>query len=246
LRQWDVYPAIDLRGGRVVRLQQGDPDREQSYHSDPLEVAGKWQTAGARWLHVINLDAAFGEPGLLNQAALRQILTTGLPVQLGGGLRSLDALCQAIDLGVSRVVLGTAAVEKPELVGEAILRFGSDRVAVAIDTRQGRVRTRGWRADTAITSSELGQRCGEQGVRWLIHTSVFHDGMGKGLALGESVDLARRTGLSVVASGGVRRLSDVEGAYRAGLAGVVIGRALYDGHVSLAQALAVGGRKCAG
>lgn len=246
MRQWNIYPAIDLRGGRVVRLQQGDPDREQSYHSDPLEVARKWQAAGARWLHVVDLDAAFGEPDLLNQAALGRILSIGLEVQFGGGLRSLEALRQATDLGVSRVVLGTAAVEKPELVGEAILRLGSARVAVAIDTRVGRVRTRGWRVDTPITFGELGRRCADQGVRWLIHTSILRDGMGRGLAAGDSAALAEWTGLSVIASGGVRSLADVEGAYAAGLAGVIIGRALYDGHVSLAQALTVGRRKGAG
>ena len=131
--EWVVYPAIDLRRGRVVRLRQGDPDQETRYAEDPLSVARRWQEAGATWLHVVNLDGAFDEGGRENQAALERILTTGLQVQFGGGVRDLTTLCRALDLGVSRVVIGTAAVRNPELVDDALRTFGPDRILYGTD-----------------------------------------------------------------------------------------------------------------
>jgi len=240
VRLWEVYPAIDLRGGRVVRLQQGDPLRERSYHSDPLAVAQRWKSAGARWVHVVNLDAAFGEPDSANRAAVRGIVSTGLSVQYGGGVRDLCALQDVAAKGVRRVVLGTAAVENPDLVESAVSALGPDAVAVAIDSLAGIVRTRGWREGTSITARELARQCVARGVRWLIHTAIARDGMGEGLGLEESAELAQSAGVLVIASGGVASLADVEAAYVAGLAGVIIGRALYHDQVKLESALAVG------
>jgi phosphoribosylformimino-5-aminoimidazole carboxamide ribotide isomerase len=254
MSEWEVYPAIDLRQGRVVRLKQGDPARETTYDDDPLAVARHWQREGADWVHVVNLDGAFDEEGSQNLYALGRILGTGLRVQFGGGLRNLGSLSRVLEMGVCRAILGTVAVEEPSLVEAALAEFGRERIAVAIDARQGVVRTHGWRQDSALTARELAGWCGEAGVRWIIHTDVARDGMGRGLNVEASRQLAQETWLSrtlrqslhVIASGGVANLEDVQRAHRAGLSGVIIGRALYDGGVCLEDALQVGRRRYAG
>jgi phosphoribosylformimino-5-aminoimidazole carboxamide ribotide isomerase len=254
--EWVVYPAIDLRRGRVVRLRQGDPDRETRYASDPLSVARRWQEAGATWLHVVNLDGAFDEGGRENQAALERILTTGLKVQFGGGVRDFATLSWALNLGVRRVVIGTAAVKNPALVDQALRACGPDRIALGIDARDGQVRTHGWTEAAAMTAVELARHWAVRGVRWVIFTDVSRDGMGSGLNLKTTMQLAQvaapsassgqapsagaRRRLHVIASGGVASLADVRQAYQAGLSGVIIGRALYEGQVALEEALRVG------
>ncbi|MBN1813341.1 MAG: 1-(5-phosphoribosyl)-5-[(5-phosphoribosylamino)methylideneamino]imidazole-4-carboxamide isomerase [Anaerolineae bacterium] len=241
---WNIYPAIDLRRGRVVRLMQGDPDRETQYADDPLHVARWWQEAGTNWLHVVNLDGALDESGRENLAALERVLTTGPKVQFGGGMRDLDGIRRALDLGVSRTVIGTAAVENPALVEAALAEFGSERIALGLDARAGIVRTHGWKEDTGIAAIEMGQQWADKGVRWIIFTDVARDGMGTGLNLGATVELAQASGMHVIASGGVASLEDVQRVYEAGLSGVIIGRALYEGQVVLKEALEVGKRKC--
>lgn len=240
MRVWDIYPATDLRQGRVVRLMQGDPDRETQYADDPLHVARRWQAAGTDWLHVVNLDGALDESGGENLAALERVLTTGLKVQFGGGMRDLADIRRALTLSVSRVVIGTAAVENPALVEAALAEFGPERIALGLDARDGVVRTHGWKEDTGITAVEMGQQWAEKGVRWVIFTDVARDGMGNGLNLDATVQLAQATGLHVIASGGVASLEDVQRTYEAGLSGVIIGRALYEGQVALEDALRLG------
>ena len=236
---WTVYPAIDLRRGRVVRLMQGDPNQETKYADDPLSVARRWQKAGAEWLHVVNLDGAFDERSHKNQnqAALERILTTRLRVQFGGGLRDLESIRRALEMGASRVVVGTAAVKDPVLVEAALETFGPERIAVGIDARDGKVRTHGWKETTSMSAVELARQWADKGVRWFIFTDVTRDGMGSGLNLEATVHLAQATGQHVIASGGVASLEDVRRAYQAGLSGVIIGRALYEGQVVLEDAL---------
>ena len=254
MSDWTIYPAIDLHQGRVVRLRQGDPARETTYDDDPLAVARRWQRAGADWVHVVNLDGAFGEGGSENLAALSHIVDTGLGVQFGGGLRHLESLSRVLEVGVCRAILGTAAVEEPSLVEAALAEFGPERIAVTIDAHQGLVRTHGWRQDSALTARELARWCSEAGVRWIVHTDVARDGMGRGLNVEASRQLIQKIGLAgdsrqgirVIASGGVASLEDVQRAHRAGLSGVVVGRALYDGAVRLEDALGVGRRLYAG
>jgi phosphoribosylformimino-5-aminoimidazole carboxamide ribotide isomerase len=240
MKIWNVYPAIDLRRGRVVRLMQGDPDRETKYSDDPLAVARRWQDAGTDWLHMVNLDGSFGARGSENLAALERILTTGLWVQFGGGMRDMASIRRALGLGVSRVVIGTAAVENPALVEAALEEFGPERVAVGIDVRDGKVRTHGWQEAAAVTAAELGQQWVEKGVRWAIFTDISRDCMSTGVNLAATIELAQTTGLNVIASGGVAGLEDVQLTYKAGLSGVIIGRALYEGQVALEEALRVG------
>jgi phosphoribosylformimino-5-aminoimidazole carboxamide ribotide isomerase len=236
MTNFHVYPAIDLRGGRVVRLAQGDPDRETAYSGDPGAVARRWQDAGASWIHVVNLDGAFGETGQENAATLADIVAVGTRVQFGGGLRSLDAIAAALDLGVSRVVVGTAAVEEPGLMGATLERFGPERVAVGIDAREGFVRVHGWQEGTGVRAADLARQWADAGGRWLVFTDISRDGMGSGVNVAATRALAEGTGLCVIASGGVATLEDVQRVKDAGLAGVIIGRALYEGTVDLKEA----------
>ena len=235
--RFTVFPSLDLRNGLVVRLAQGDPARQTVYGDDPAGVAARWLAEGAEWLHVVNLDGSFGTEGTANAAALRAILAVGLKVQLGGGLRDQAGLSRAIEAGVLRVVIGTAAVEQPALVDWALQTFGSERVAAGIDAWGGQVRVRGWTGDAGLTALALGQRMRGQGVEHCIFTDVERDGLGGGVNLAATVELAAATGLRVIASGGIAQASDVAGVRAAGLAGVIIGRALHDGRIRLQEVL---------
>jgi len=233
-----VYPAIDLRGGKVVRLKEGDPARMTSYSDDPAEMALRWSDAGAHWLHVVNLNGAFGESDNANRTALESILKCDARVQFGGGMRSLDAIADALRLGVSRVILGTIAVEQPEMVKDALKFFGADQIAVGIDARDGLVCTRGWKDDSGISATDLALQMRTLGLGTVIFTDIRRDGLGSGLNIPSTRELAEVSGLDVIASGGVHTLDDVMAAKDAGLAGVIVGRALYEGTLDLKEAIA--------
>ena len=236
--EFTIYPAIDLRGGKVVRLSQGDPKRQTVYGNDPYEVAFRFQKEGAIWLHVVNLDGAFGEATAANELALGQILRLGLKVQFGGGMREINGIKRALDSGVTRVVVGTAAIENPSLIDVSMRKFGQEKVAVGVDSRAGKAQIRGWKEGSKINSIDLGRKVFAQGIRWCVFTDVERDGVSSGVNVPATVDLARATGLRVIASGGVASLGDVEKVAKAGLAGIVIGRALYEGTFTLQEALA--------
>ncbi len=242
---FDIYPAIDIRHGKVVRLQEGDPSRQTVFGDDPIAVAGRWAEAGTRWIHVVSLDGALDE---LSRAAvefdalLGALCRIGPRVQFGGGVRSLERIEAVLAAGVSRVVLGTVAVERPQLVRDAVTRFGPAAIAVGLDTRQGRVRTRGWQADGGLTAIELGRQMQASGVELLIHTEIERDGLLTGVNAQASAALAQACGLSVIASGGVASLQDIQrakGLAAQGIVGVIVGRALYQGTIDLEQALAL-------
>ncbi|GAB4481988.1 MAG: 1-(5-phosphoribosyl)-5-[(5-phosphoribosylamino) methylideneamino]imidazole-4-carboxamide isomerase [Anaerolineae bacterium] len=234
-----IYPAIDLRGGRVVRLVQGDPARQTVHADDPLAAARRWQAAGAAWLHVVNLDGALGE-AVLNLETLARLAGLGLPIQFGGGLRSLDDATRAVDAGAARIILGTLAIRQPETAGEAVRRFGVEAVAVALDARDGLIAIEGWQTQSTHTPVELGRRFAAAGVKHALYTDISRDGRLIGVDVEGTARLARETGLSVIASGGVAELDDIRRlrASGAGIAGVVIGRALYEGAFTLEEALA--------
>ena len=234
-----IYPAIDLRGGKVVRLKEGDPARMTSYSDDPAETAQRWLAAGAQWLHVVNLDGAFGESDDANRSALEAILKLGAQVQFGGGMRSLDAVENAIELGVSRVVLGTIAIEQPKVVIAALKKFGPEKIAVGIDARDGLVAVRGWKSDTGILAKNMALQMRTVGLRTVIFTDIRRDGLGSGLNIPSTRELADVSGLDVIASGGVNTIGDVIEAKEAGLAGCIIGRALYEGTIKLNDALGI-------
>lgn len=237
-----VYPAIDLRAGKVVRLKEGDPAQQTDYSDDPTTVVQRWLHAGADWLHVVNLDGAFGENDQANHSALKSILEFASKVQFGGGIRSLDVIERALDLGVDRVVLGTVAIENPGVVADAIRQFGVERIAVGIDARDGLVRVRGWREGSGISAIDLAVQMRTLGLRTVIFTDISRDGLGSGLNIPATHQLAEVSGLDVIASGGVHTLEDVNAARNAGLSGVIIGRALYEGTINLRSALQVEGQ----
>jgi phosphoribosylformimino-5-aminoimidazole carboxamide ribotide isomerase len=245
---FDIYPAIDLRHGRVVRLERGDPTRQTVFGHDPVAVGRRWVEAGAAWLHVVNLDGALAEEGADNWAALDRLANLGARVQFGGGLRAMSDIEAALELGVSRVVLGTAALENPRLVTEALARYGASRVAVSIDARDGWVRTRGWQTETTVSPRELAQAMHAAGVGLITYTDINRDGILTGVNVEATVELARASGLDVIASGGVNSLEDItrlrgiassEGVGAGRVVGVIIGRALYDGKLDLTEALAL-------
>jgi len=236
-----IYPAIDLRSGKVVRLKEGDPARMTAYSDDPAETAKRWLEIGAKWLHVVNLDGAFGEGDGANQNALISILKTanqfGASVQFGGGLRSLDAMEKVLSLGVSRIVLGTIAVEQPDMVANALKKFSAKKLAAGIDARDGIVRMRGWQSESGISARDLSIQMKSLGLHTIIFTDVSRDGMGHGLNITATRALADVSGLDVIASGGVHTLDDVIAARDANLSGAIIGRALYEGTIKLEDAL---------
>ena len=237
-----VYPAIDLRRGRVVRLERGDPERQTVFGDDPRAVGERWVAAGATWLHVVNLDGAFQEGGAANWEALASLTALDAQIQFGGGLRILEDVERAVNHGVDRVVLGTAAVENPDLVEEALARFGAERVAVGIDARDDIVRTRGWQAEGGLEATVLAQQMAALGVTTAVHTDISRDGVYAGVNAAASATLAQASGLRVIASGGVASLEDVRraAAYaQQGVVGVIAGRALYEGRLDLAEALSV-------
>jgi phosphoribosylformimino-5-aminoimidazole carboxamide ribotide isomerase len=245
-----VLPAIDLRHGRCVRLRQGRAAEETVYGDDPAAVARRWVDEGAPWLHVVDLDAALGDAppaaggaGLaLNLQRLAEIhaAVPGTPIQFGGGVRSLAGVALALELGATRVVLGTAAVEAPEVVAEAVVRFGAARIVAGLDARNGRLATHGWQATGAATAVAVGRALARQGVVRAVYTDIRRDGTLRGVNVEATAALARATGLRVIASGGVASLADVTllRAHEAeGIEGVIVGQALYTGAVSLPEAL---------
>ncbi len=238
-----IFPAIDLRHGCCVRLRQGDADRETVFDDDPLAVARRWKSQGAEWLHVVNLDGAFGEGGSNNLAALRRLLASlAIPIQFGGGIRSLEDIEQSLTMGVTRVILGTVAVRQPELVKDAIQRFGAERIVIGIDARDGQVAIHGWRNVQDIAALDLACDMADMGAKRIIYTDVRRDGMLSGVNVEVTRQLAQHSGLAVIASGGVRSLEDIrqlKALEDEGIEGVVIGMALYRGAFDLGRAIRV-------
>ena len=236
-----IFPAIDLRGGKCVRLFKGDFSRETIFSDNPSAVAVKWEEMGAQYLHVVDLDGALqGETK--NREAIRSILwAVRIPVELGGGLRSLESVERALTAGIQRVILGSAAVEDPALVQAACERFG-DRIVVAIDARDGIVATQGWESSGGVSALAFAKQMAEYGVKTIIYTDISRDGTLSGLNLEGTIELARASGLRVVASGGVRSLEDIRAvkAHEAdGIEGVIVGQALYRGRLDLKKALQI-------
>ncbi|MDP9366190.1 MAG: 1-(5-phosphoribosyl)-5-[(5-phosphoribosylamino)methylideneamino]imidazole-4-carboxamide isomerase [Chloroflexota bacterium] len=232
-----VYPAIDLRGGRCVRLVEGDFARETVYDADPAEAARRWVAEGAAWLHVVDLDGAVvGEP--VNVEAVRRIRgAVDVPIQLGGGLRLEEHLSAAFDRGVDRAVLGTAALRTPDLVRSAVERWG-DKIAVALDARDGRLAAEGWLDQTDDAAVDVALALQRVGVRRFVFTDIGRDGTFRGPNLDALTDLVGRLDAEVIASGGVGDRDDIARVAAAGAAGIVVGRALYDGRLRLTDAIA--------
>ncbi len=236
-----VFPAIDLKAGQVVRLAEGDMDRATVYGDNPAAQALKFAAAGAGHLHVVDLDGAFAGASV-NGDAVRSIVKA-FPghVQLGGGIRTRESIERWFDLGVARVVIGTAALENPELVREAARDFPGG-IVVAVDARDGMVATRGWADVSTVSVTDMARRFEDAGVASLLFTDVGRDGLLKGCNVEATVDLARSVDIPVIASGGVAGIGEIHVLalhHRDGVEGVITGRALYDGRLDLAAALSV-------
>jgi phosphoribosylformimino-5-aminoimidazole carboxamide ribotide isomerase len=232
----ELYPAVDVQGGRVVRLRQGAADDATAYADDPVAVAQSFARDGARWVHFVDLDRAFGRGD--NRALARGFLAAvGVPVQVGGGLRTPEAIEEMLAWGATRVVIGTKAATDPALVEQLLERHGPERLAVGIDAKNGQVAVRGWTEVFDLTAYQLAERVHAQGARTVIYTDVARDGMLKGPDVAGARALAA-VGLEVIASGGVASLDDLRAVRAAGLAGAIIGRALYEGRFTLPEALA--------
>jgi phosphoribosylformimino-5-aminoimidazole carboxamide ribotide isomerase len=236
-----LFPAIDLKGGRCVRLKLGDMAQATVYNEDPAAQAAAFERQGFRWLHVVDLDGAFAGESR-NTAAVEAILdSTKNPVQLGGGIRSLARIEAWLDCGVARVILGTAAVRDPGLVMEACRRFPG-RIAVGIDARGGRVAVEGWAQASELAAGELAKRFEGAGVAAIVFTDIDRDGVLAGINWGATLALADAVSIPVIASGGLASLADVERMARpdaARLEGAIAGRALYDGRLDAARALSL-------
>lgn len=241
-----LYPAIDLLGSKVVRLLKGDRARATVYGSDPAEFAAKFVSEGARWVHVVDLDAAFDGVEARQSRAIRSIVdaSRGVPVQLGGGLRDLDVMQAAFDDGVSRLLLGTVAVENRPLLQAALTRFGPERIAVALDEKDGIVKVRGWVSGGGPDAVGLAREYADAGVKWFLHSAISRDGTLEGpdvVALGRIAGAVAGKGGRVVCAGGVGTLEHLENLRNSDIAGVdgaVAGRALYEGAFTVAEGVA--------
>jgi phosphoribosylformimino-5-aminoimidazole carboxamide ribotide isomerase len=237
-----IFPAIDLLSGEVVRLQQGRSDQKTVYSREPQAVAQEWIDQGAQWLHVVNLNGAFGKQTRKNEAAIQAILAKtrgGVKVQIGGGFRKVEEVASAFSLGVSRIVIGTAVIENPPLGRQLIDQFGADRIAFGLDALDQNLMSHGWRTNSGISVENLAEELAHAGAQTLIYTNIQRDGMQTGVDWGYARRLAEQSALQVIASGGVATLEDIGNVCSAGLSGVIIGKALYEGNFSLQEALNV-------
>ncbi len=236
-----LYPAIDLKDGMCVRLEQGDRARATIFNRDPAAQAHTFEAQGFEYLHVVDLDGAFaGRP--VNAAAVDRILeTVGIPIQFGGGIRDLETIETWLGKGVTRVIVGTVAVHNPELVREAARRFPG-RVAVGLDARDGRIAFAGWAETSDVTGLDMARRFEDAGVAAIVFTDIARDGLLQGLNLDSTIALAEAVKIPVIASGGLASLEDVRALTQPRakkLGGAIVGRALYDGRLDPAAALAL-------
>ena len=236
-----IFPAIDLRGGKCVRLFKGDFDQETIFSDQPAEVAQRWQAQGAQFLHLVDLDGARAGHSE-NLATVREILAAvTIPVELGGGIRTLKNIDEVLALGVRRVILGSVAVRDPELVAAACAKYG-DRIVVGIDAKDGIVAVDGWGVSGDVDVITLAKRMKQAGVRTIIYTDISRDGTLAGVNVEATAKLARESGVHVVASGGVRDVRDIEALKpyeKDGIEGVIVGKSIYTGSLSLPEALAI-------
>ncbi|MBI2352422.1 MAG: 1-(5-phosphoribosyl)-5-[(5-phosphoribosylamino)methylideneamino]imidazole-4-carboxamide isomerase [Deltaproteobacteria bacterium] len=238
-----IIPAVDIKDGKCVRLYQGQMDKETVYFEFPIEAAKHWVEQGAELLHVVDMNGAVEGRPVHRQEVTAICLGFGIPVELGGGLRSLGAVEEALVLGVERVVIGTAAYEDPDFLRAACKRFPG-KIVVGIDARGGRIAIKGWKEDTSMDAAELARRCEDDGASRVIYTDISRDGTGLGVNIEDTLKIARAVSIPVIASGGVASLDDIrrlKQIEKNGVEAVIVGRALYSGAFTLREAIEVGG-----
>ena len=236
-----IFPAIDIRGGKCVRLEEGRFDRETVFAENPVDAARRWVEAGSKWLHIVDLDGArAGKP--VNLKVVEEIARAfDVQIQLGGGIRTAANVCEVLAAGVQRVILGSVAVKSPELVRQVCADYG-ERIVIGIDARGGEVAVEGWEKSGLVQVEELALRMKEAGASRIIYTDISRDGMLTGVNVAATLQLADKSGLKIIASGGVRGMEDIQALQpltEHGVEGVIIGKALYTGVISLKDALRV-------
>jgi phosphoribosylformimino-5-aminoimidazole carboxamide ribotide isomerase len=234
-----VFPAIDLKDGLCVRLMQGDPDRVTVYGKDPVAVAKHWEAQGAQWLHVVDLDGAFSKKPVNDRVILETARSLAIPMQVGGGIRTLETVDRYLEGGVARVIIGTAALREPEMIEEACRRYPG-KIALGIDARDGRVAVEGWKESTQTDAVALVLRFKKFQPAAVIYTDIYRDGMQTGVNIEATRRLIEETGAPVIASGGVSTMEDIERLLplaSIGLVGVITGRAIYEGTLDLKKAI---------
>ena len=232
-----LYPAIDIKDGKCVRLTQGLFDKVKTYDEDPVNKALEWEAAGAEFIHLVDLDGARLGRGI-NRDVIKKIASTlHVPVQLGGGIRNEEDLEEVLNLGVYRGIIGTKAVSDPDFVERCMKRFGSEHVVIGIDAKNGLVATHGWEAVSDVTAIELGKKMAELGVKTIVYTDISKDGMLAGPNVEATATLSDETGIDIIASGGVSKMEDLDRICEAGIHGAIIGKALYEKRIILSDAV---------
>lgn len=238
-----LYPAIDLKDGNCVRLLQGDYNEVTVYGSNPAEMAKKWESLGGDYLHIVDLDGAKEGKGINDEAIKAIVKAINIPIELGGGIRTLEDIKAKLEMGVDRVILGSAAIKNKALVKEAIESFGADKIVVGVDAKNGMVAIEGWLEVTNVTALDFCRELEQIGVKTVIYTDIAKDGMMQGPNIEETAKLAEATKLDIVASGGVSSIEDLKKLEATGVYGAIIGKALYIGAIQLEEAAKLfGGR----
>lgn len=240
-----IFPAIDIRGGKCVRLLKGDFAQETVFSDDPAAMARKWQQQGAQFLHLVDLDGALAGKSQ-NLATVKAILAAvTIPVELGGGIRTMENVDEVLALGVRRVILGSVAVRNPDLVKAACAKYG-DRVVVGIDAKDGIVAVDGWGVSGNVQVGDLAREMGKAGVRTIIYTDIARDGTLEGVNVEATARLARESGIQIVASGGVKSVEDIRALKpyeKDGIEGVIVGKSIYMGTLDLQEAIEIAGKE---
>ena len=232
-----LYPAIDLKNGQCVRLKQGEFKEITVYSDAPEEVAALWQSRGATFLHLVDLDGALAGYSV-NRDVIKKIAdTVSIPIEIGGGIRSEEAIESMLSLGVARVIIGTRAVENPEFLGEMVKKFGPERIVAGVDAKDGMVAVEGWEKISTISASDLCGRMKEYGIQHIVYTDIARDGMLSGPNVAYTKKLTDDTGLDIIASGGMSSMEDLRQLYEAGVKGAIIGKALYEKRIDLKSAI---------
>lgn len=232
-----LYPAIDMKGGKCVRLTQGSFDHTKVYSDDPVDMAEKWVSMGATFLHLVDLDGAL-KGRSVNEPVIRRILSAvTVPVQVGGGIRSREAVKNMLDLGVRRVIIGTMAAKEPEFMRALTEEFDPEQIVAGVDAKDGLVAVEGWEKVSTLTSLELCLKMKEYGIRHIVYTDISRDGMLTGPNVETTRELTLNTGMDIIASGGVSCMEDLQELYNQGIQGAIIGKALYEKRLDLQDAV---------
>jgi phosphoribosylformimino-5-aminoimidazole carboxamide ribotide isomerase len=240
--KFTIYPAIDMRGGKCVRLLQGDYDKETVYGDSPFEMAKKFADEGAKWIHMVDLDGARDGKRVNDQFVIQAAKELGVNVQIGGGIRSEEDINHYLENGVSRVIIGSIAVSNPEFAQEMVRKYGT-KIAIGLDAKNGFVATHGWLNTSEVSAVELGKRFADAGAETFIFTDIATDGTLSGPNIEATRQLAQETGKSVIASGGVSSLDDLDVLRQLsgdGVSGAIVGKAIYEGRFSVKSALEAG------